>query len=86
MPKKIIVRREGRYIQTLPHEFTAVRDWFRKNSPEPRYPEHAKKFTLEIVGGEEEVPAIAKDGKLKTITFEQYANKFAPHEDININA
>ena len=86
MPKKIIVRREGRYMQTLPHNFVPIRDWMRHNSPDPRYTDHAKKFTLEVVDSEDDVPAIVKPDTIEALSFEQYARKYAPHEDIPASA
>lgn len=82
MFKKVIVRRDGSYIQTLSNDYTAVRNWFRTNSPNPKYTEFAKNFTLEIVGIEEDVPAVVNPTKINAISFEEYRHKFAPREEI----
>lgn len=82
MAQIIIIRRNGNFMKALPNIYDHVRDWLRQNSPEPRYLEHAKKFTLEIKNVGEEVPAVVDLSKTKTISFEEYREKNAPGEEI----
>ena len=82
MAQIIIIRRDGNFMKALPNIYDHVRDWMRQNSPEPRYLEHTKKFTLEIKNVGEDVPAVVDLSKTETISFEEYRKENAPCEEI----
>lgn len=78
--KKVVIRDlAGHYMNTLEHNFLTVKTWFRENSPYPSYPQHAAKFTLEILPIDMPVPAFRKPAEnTDAISFKDYALKYAP--------